>query len=88
MTADPTALTRSWRRVREQALTLAQHPDGAVPSPCQSVCVMHAPSGWCEGCLRTLSEIAEWSRMGPTAQRQVWAALPERMAQRASQAAA
>jgi len=32
-----------------------------VASPCVSVCRMHEPTGWCEGCLRTLDEIACWS---------------------------
>lgn len=32
-----------------------------VASPCVSVCRMHEPTGWCEGCLRTLDEIAFWS---------------------------
>ena len=31
----------------------------AVPSPCIAVCRMDAATGWCEGCLRTLDEIAE-----------------------------
>jgi hypothetical protein len=33
----------------------------SVASPCISVCRMHEPTGWCEGCLRTLDEIAFWS---------------------------
>ena len=32
-----------------------------VASPCISSCRMHEPTGWCEGCLRTLDEIAFWS---------------------------
>ena len=32
-----------------------------VASPCISVCRMDEASGWCEGCLRTLDEIAVWS---------------------------
>jgi len=35
--------------------------DHAVPSPCILVCVIDPASGWCEGCLRTLDEIAGWS---------------------------
>lgn len=33
----------------------------SIPSPCINVCRMNA-EGYCEGCLRTLSEITEWSR--------------------------
>lgn len=35
--------------------------EALVASPCISVCRMHEPTGWCEGCLRTLDEIAFWS---------------------------
>ena len=35
-------------------------PAGPVPSPCISVCRMDAVTGWCEGCFRTLDEIAGW----------------------------
>ena len=33
----------------------------AVPSPCVDICRMDEASGLCEGCLRTLDEIACWS---------------------------
>lgn len=32
----------------------------AVPSPCINVCRMEPVSGLCEGCYRTLDEIARW----------------------------
>ena len=32
-----------------------------VPSPCVDVCRMNAATGFCEGCHRTLDEIACWS---------------------------
>ena len=32
-----------------------------VPSPCINVCRMDEASGFCEGCNRTLDEIACWS---------------------------
>ena len=53
-----------------------------VPSPCRNVCQMNAADGWCDGCLRTLDEIAVWSQMDDTAKRAVWALLPARRAQR------
>ncbi len=81
MTIDPrTIANRRWRRVAEMALQADQGPH--APSPCQSVCVMHPGTGWCEGCLRTLDEISAWSRMDNMARRAVWARLPERLAQR------
>lgn len=33
----------------------------AVPSPCINVCRMNTQTGYCEGCLRTIDEIACWS---------------------------
>ena len=50
----------------------------AVPSPCISVCRMDAKSGLCEGCLRTLDEIAAWSLMDEADKQAVWDVLPER----------
>ena len=35
-----------------------QPVEGSVPSPCINVCKMNERSGLCEGCLRTLDEIA------------------------------
>lgn len=52
-------------------------PQG-VPSPCISVCRMNPANGWCEGCLRTIDEIAAWSAMDDEDKRSVWRALGER----------
>lgn len=46
-----------------------------VPSPCISICRMDPASGFCEGCLRTLAEIAAWSRMDDAEKRRVWRAI-------------
>lgn len=81
MSLDPTSIAnRRWRRVAEMALQVEE--GSHVPSPCQSVCVMHSVTGWCEGCLRSLDEIAAWGRMDNPTRRAVWALLPERLAQR------
>jgi uncharacterized protein len=50
----------------------------AVASPCINICRMHAPTGLCEGCLRTIDEIARWSRLDDSARRAVLAQLPQR----------
>lgn len=47
-----------------------------VPSPCISVCVMEA--GLCQGCWRTLDEIAAWSGMGDADKRAVWSRIAQR----------
>jgi uncharacterized protein len=46
-----------------------------VPSPCISICRMDAASGFCEGCLRTIEEIAGWSRMDDATKRRIWRAI-------------
>jgi len=56
----------------------------AVASPCNSVCRMDARTGLCEGCWRTLDEIAGWSVMDDDEKRAVWNALAERQAAPAS----
>jgi predicted Fe-S protein YdhL (DUF1289 family) len=43
-----------------------------VPSPCIQVCRIDADSGWCDGCQRSLDEIAAWSTMDEAARRAVW----------------
>lgn len=39
---------------------------------------MDAATGLCAGCLRTLDEIAHWSRLPDELKRAVWAELPAR----------
>ena len=51
-----------------------------VASPCINVCKMNPDSGLCEGCLRTLDEIAAWSSMSAAEKRAVLAQLPARSA--------
>jgi acyl dehydratase len=36
-------------------------PDDAVASPCIDLCRMNAATGFCDGCLRTIDEIAGWA---------------------------
>jgi predicted Fe-S protein YdhL (DUF1289 family) len=33
-----------------------------VPSPCIAICVME-DEGYCKGCLRSVSEIAQWRKL-------------------------
>lgn len=51
-----------------------------LPSPCTSVCRIDARTGWCEGCARTLAEIAAWSTLSNDEKRIVWDALAARRA--------
>lgn len=52
----------------------------AVASPCTNVCKMHAPTGWCEGCARTIAEITAWSMADDSTRLGILARLPERRA--------
>jgi predicted Fe-S protein YdhL (DUF1289 family) len=52
----------------------------SVKSPCIDVCRMDANSGLCEGCLRTLDEIAGWAAATDDAKRLVLAAIVQRRA--------
>ena len=53
-------------------------PPRAAASPCINICRMHAATGWCEGCLRTLEEIATWSRLDDATRQAVLQHLPAR----------
>ena len=39
---------------------------------------MSPATGWCEGCLRTLDEIAAWSHLPAAGKRAVWLQLAQR----------
>ncbi len=49
-----------------------------VPSPCINVCKMDDHSGLCQGCLRTLDEIAGWGRADDAARLAILAAVAKR----------
>jgi len=73
-------------------IALRAHAAGTMvenlPSPCLSVCRM-GPAGaegglaatrLCDGCFRTLDEIAAWGRMDDAGKRAVWALIARRSA--------
>jgi len=55
-------------------------PAPAIESPCVSLCVMDAPTGWCLGCGRTIDEIVRWGSTDEEDRMAVMATLPARMA--------
>ena len=55
---------------------------GGVPSPCTNVCKMNPDTALCEGCGRTLDEIAAWASLSDDEKRAVLALLPSRRAPR------
>lgn len=73
-------MTSSREFLLQQAWRVAAGDVAAVPSPCISVCRMDMDTGLCEGCLRTLDEIAAWGRMTEDDKREVWAQLAKRIA--------
>jgi len=75
-------MIRAARLIRERALQVRAAADDDVPSPCLSICRMEAATGWCEGCLRTLDEIAAWSRLDAAGKRAIWSQIEERLAVR------
>jgi len=52
--------------------------DQEVASPCVNICKMNASTGLCEGCQRTLAEIARWSIYTASEKRAVLDELPAR----------
>ena len=49
-----------------------------MPSPCNAVCRISPATGLCEGCLRTLDEIAAWGGLDEDDRRAVWRRLAAR----------
>ena len=47
-------------------------------SPCIDVCRIDEKTGLCEGCLRTIDEIAAWGALDAAARRAILDRLPER----------
>ena len=56
----------------------AVSPREEIASPCNNVCKMNLQTGLCEGCYRTLDEIAAWSGMSAEEKLAVLDRLPAR----------
>lgn len=52
-----------------------------IASPCVKICVIHPEARLCTGCLRSIDEITQWSRMTHEARADVMEALPTRAPQ-------
>ena len=52
----------------------------SIASPCIDVCRMDAKSGLCEGCLRTLDDIAGWAAATDETKTLILAAIAQRRA--------
>lgn len=49
-----------------------------IDSPCTKICQIHPAEKICIGCLRTMEEIAAWSRLTAEARAEIMAELPDR----------
>ncbi|MEQ1578036.1 MAG: DUF1289 domain-containing protein [Hyphomicrobium sp.] len=49
-----------------------------MESPCIKVCMIDQATGYCEGCARTLKEIAQWSSLSVADRRRVMSELDGR----------
>ena len=67
-------------RLATRARLICAALDGDVPSPCLSVCRMDPAMQLCDGCFRTLDEIAAWGRMHDEDKREVWESIGQRIA--------
>lgn len=56
----------------------AQSAAPAIASPCTGVCQLQSSSGYCQGCLRTLDEIAAWGQADESYKRAVMLQLAQR----------
>jgi hypothetical protein len=72
-------VTSTLELLTERARVVAEGADADVPSPCMSICRMDAATDLCEGCRRTLDEIAAWSRMSDDEKRRVWTLIAQRI---------
>jgi predicted Fe-S protein YdhL (DUF1289 family) len=62
---------------RVRVMSTSKAPD--VSSPCLSVCRMDPASELCEGCFRTLDEIAAWGGADDESKRAIWRLIGERI---------
>ena len=60
-------------------------PPALAPSPCVNLCRMDPASGLCEGCARTLAEIAGWVSMSEPDKRALLRRLRQRRAERSAE---
>lgn len=54
-------------------------PLPSIASPCINVCSVDPETRCCDGCGRSLKEIAQWSRMSNDDRADIMAALPKRL---------
>jgi len=73
-------MRQHWKQLAIKARSVVQYED-LLPSPCASVCRM-TPGDWCEGCLRTMDEIRQWSTCDDETKRRIWRSIQLRIEER------
>ena len=71
---------------RARRVAAADVEDDVVASPCIGVCAIEPRTGWCDGCLRTIDEIAAWGALDAQAKRAIRERLPARRAAQSERA--
>lgn len=56
-----------------------------MDTPCVNICAIDPETGLCEGCGRTIREIASWASLAPEERRRIMAELPGRQSCRRRQ---
>lgn len=77
-------LSESDQRLLHASQALDQQA-AQVPSSCISVCHMSDETGLCEGCWRSLDEIAGWGSAPAQFKREVWQRIQTRLLTRGAQ---
>jgi len=83
LTPKPQGLKPSDLRLQTQAARVLQSTE-VPPSPCISICRMSDDTTYCEGCWRSLDEIAGWAQRSAEGKRAVWQLIGERLAAHAA----
>ena len=83
LTPKPQGLKPSDLRLQAQAARVLQSTE-LPPSPCISICRMSDDTTYCEGCWRSLDEIAGWAQRSAEGKRAVWQLIGERLAAHAA----
>jgi len=84
MVIDAAKFARKLQQKIEASSTTSAPASSAAPvaSPCVSICRMDPRTALCEGCLRTIDEIARWSGLSDDGKRAILAQLPARVGAR------
>jgi predicted Fe-S protein YdhL (DUF1289 family) len=67
---------QAWFSMASRAKSAGMHKP--IASPCIRICAVNPKTGFCDGCFRSLPEIAKWSRFSDEERDTITADLPVR----------